>query len=66
MSLRPAREMKMSTKTAMMLRYSLDRPERAAHIEKAIRTVLRKEYRPVTSGRRVASASEPAKCAMPR
>ena len=41
MSLRPAREMKMSTKTAMMPRYSLDRPEQAAHIEKAIRTVLR-------------------------
>ena len=41
MSLRPAREMKMSTKIAMMLRYSLDRPEQAAHIEKAIRTALR-------------------------
>ena len=45
MSLRPAREMKMSTKTAMMLRYSLDRPEQAAHIEKAIRTVLRNGVR---------------------
>jgi 3-isopropylmalate dehydrogenase len=35
----------MILSTAMMLRYSLDRPEQAGCIEKAIRTVLRNGVR---------------------
>jgi hypothetical protein len=50
----------MILSAAMMLRYTLDRPDQAARIEKAIRTVLHNGVRTAaTSGRRVPARRHP-------